>query len=183
MLTLLQHIVQDVVTAPSFREALDTLVRDVNEALGTEVCSVFIRRGEESGYLFAANEGLNREAVGKSTMAMGEGLVGLVGERAEPVNLEDAVEHPRYHYMPEVGEEPFHAFLGVPIIHHRRVLGVLVVQQRQRRRFDESEEAFLITLSAQLATVIAHAEAMGDIQLLTNEEYERVDARFEGLPG
>ncbi|MDP6375045.1 MAG: phosphoenolpyruvate--protein phosphotransferase [Pseudomonadales bacterium] len=183
MLTLLQHIVQDVAAAPSFREALDLLVRDVNEALGTEVCSVYIRNAEDSGYLFAANEGLNREAVGKSTMRLGEGLVGLVGGRAEPVNLEDAVAHPQYHYMPEVGEEPFHAFLGVPIIHHRRVLGVLVVQQRERRKFDESEEAFLITLSAQLATVIAHAEATGDVQELTNAEHERVDARFEGLAG
>ena len=39
----------------------------------------------------------------------------------------------------------------------------MVVQHEQQRRFDEGEEAFLITLSAQLAGVIASAEATGAI--------------------
>jgi phosphotransferase system enzyme I (PtsP) len=93
----------------------------------------------------------------------GEGLVGLVAEREEPVNLEDAELHPNFQLLPDIGEEPFHAFLGVPIIHQREVLGVLVVQQARRRRFDESEEAFLVTMSAQLAGVIAHALVTGDV--------------------
>ena len=54
--------------------------------------------------------------------------------------------------------------MGVPIIHQRRLLGVLVVQQAERRRFDESDEAFLVTLSAQLAGVIAHAQATGVVE-------------------
>jgi phosphotransferase system, enzyme I, PtsP len=102
--------------------------------------------------------------VGKLSLTLDQGLTTLVAERAEPINLENATEHPRFHYMPEIGEEPFNAFLGVPVIHHRQVLGVLVVQQRDKRRFDESEEAFLVTLAAQLATVMAHAEATGDIK-------------------
>jgi phosphotransferase system enzyme I (PtsP) len=79
------------------------------------------------------------------------------------VNLEDAELHPNFQLLPDIGEEPFHAFLGVPIIHQRQVLGVLVVQQARRRRFDESEEAFLVTMSAQLAGVIAHALVTGDV--------------------
>ena len=43
-------------------------------------------------------------------------------------------------------------------------MGVLVVQQKERRQFDEGEEAFLVTMSAQLAGVIAHAEATGSIR-------------------
>ena len=61
----------------------------------------------------------------------------------------------------ETGEERYASFLGAPIIHHRRVMGVLVIQQKERRQFDEGEEAFLVTMSAQLAGVIAHAEATG----------------------
>ena len=44
-------------------------------------------------------------------------------------------------------EEAYNAFLGVPIIHQRRVLGVLCSSGLQRR-FDASEEAFLVTLFA-----------------------------------
>jgi len=90
-----------------------------------------------------------------------------VASRAEPVNLEHAETHPRFAYFPETGEERFSSFLGAPIIHQREVLGVLVVQQQERRRFDESEEAFLITVSAQLAGVIAHADATGELVRIT----------------
>lgn len=187
MLTTLRRIVQDVADAESFKIALGILVHEVRNTLGTEVCSVYLLSPDRKRYLFVANEGLNTDAVGKLSLGLNEGLVALVAERAEPINLSDAAHHPRFHLLPEIGEEAFNAFLGVPVIHQRRVLGVLVVQQRDQRRFDESEEAFLVTLSAQLATVIAHAEATGDIARLledgSGEPAAREDAMFKGVPG
>ncbi len=183
MLTLLRQIVQDVDRARSFRDALAVIVREVRKALGTEVCSVYLKRPGGAQYLFAANEGLNADLVGRATIDEGVGLVGLVGKRAEPINLEVASRHPRYHYMPEIGEEPFNAFLGVPIIHHRQVLGVLIVQQRAKRRFDESEEAFLVTLSAQLAALVARAEAVGDMEAFLNAESPKTNLKIPGLAG
>ena len=186
MLMRLRRIVQDVAAAPSFREALQIIVHDVRETLGTEVCSVYLRSPDEKSFLFVANEGLNTDAVGKLSLGLNEGLVTLVAERAEPINLDDASHHPRFHFVPEIGEEAFNAFLGVPVIHHRRVLGVLVVQQREQRRFDESEEAFLVTLSAQLATVVAHAEATGDVAKLIEDggsDGLREDTLFRGVAG
>ena len=182
-LNQLRAIVQDVSAAPTFPKALEVMVREVRAALGTEVCSLYLRMPDRGQYLFAANEGLNQDAVGRATIDEGFGLVGLVGERAEPVNLEAASEHPRYFHMPEMGEEPFKAFLGAPIIHHREVLGVLVVQQREKRRFDEGEEAFLLTLSAQLAAVIAHAEAVGDMANFINASDDRQDLKIQGIAG
>lgn len=187
MLTTLRRIVQDVAAASSFQEALRIIVHDVQEALGTEVCSIYLLSPEADRYLFVATEGLNQEAVGHLSLELDQGLTTLVAERAEPINLENASEHPRFHYIPEVGEEPFNAFLGVPVIHHRQVLGVLVVQQREKRRFDEGEEAFMVTLAAQLATVIAHAEATGDIQKIFDAQVGRVsdlnDVMFRGVAG
>ncbi len=187
MLTTLRRIVQDVAAASSFQEALRIIVHDVREALGTEVCSIYLLSPEGDRYLFVATEGLNQDAVGKLSLSLDQGLTTLVAGRAEPINLENASEHPRFHYIPEIGEEPFNAFLGVPVIHHRQVLGVLVVQQRDKRRFDESEEAFLVTLAAQLATVMAHAEATGDIQKIFDVFGGRVseasDVMFRGIAG
>jgi len=186
MLTTLRRIVEDVSEAGSFKEALNILVHEVRESLGTEVCSVYLLSPDGKRYQFVANEGFNSDAVGKLSLGLNEGLVALVAERAEPINLSDAINHPRFHLIPGIGEEAFNAFLGVPVIHHRRVLGVLVVQQREQRRFDESEEAFLVTLSARLATVIAHAEATGDIAKLIEDgtsDHGRADAIFKGVPG
>ncbi|MFU8814212.1 MAG: phosphoenolpyruvate--protein phosphotransferase [Pseudomonadales bacterium] len=187
MLTTLRRMVQDVAAASTFQEALRIIVRDVREALGTEVCSVYLLSPEADRYLFVATEGLNQDAVGKLSLDLDQGLTTLVAERAEPINLENATEHRRFHYIPEIGEEPFNAFLGVPVIHHRQVLGVLVVQQRDKRRFDESEEAFLVTLAAQLAAVIAHAQATGDIKKLFDASRGQVsdvqDLMLRGVAG
>ncbi|MDO2147756.1 hypothetical protein Q2435_25050, partial [Escherichia coli] len=63
------------------------------------------------------------------------------------------------------------------------VMGVLVVQQKERRQFDEGEEAFLVTMSAQLAGVIAHAEATGSIRGLGKLGKGIQEAKFVGVPG
>jgi len=184
MLSILRSLVQEVNSARDLQEALEIIVSRVQKAMGTEVCSVYLLDPATNRYILMATEGLYRKAVGQVSLAYSEGLVGLVGSREEPINLEDAPSHPRYRYFPETGEERFRSFLGVPIIHHRRVLGVLVVQQRESSRcFDEGEEAFLVTVSAQLAGVIAHSEATGAISGLSLTGEETHDVSFNGVPG
>ncbi len=182
MLDILRRIIQEVNRASDLDAVLNIIVERVREAMETEVCSIYLKDETDQRFVFMATRGLNPQAVGKVSMGVDEGLVGYVGERAEPINLEDAQHHPRNRFFEEIGEESFHAFLGVPIIHHRKILGVLVVQQQQTRKFDESEEAFLITLSAQLAGVIAHAEATGSL-LLRDDDNERVSTHFKGMQG
>jgi phosphotransferase system enzyme I (PtsP) len=182
MLDALRSIIQEVNRAVSLPDILDIIVERVRDTMQTEVCSIYLWNSASERYEFMATRGLNQAVVGQLSLGPHEGLVGYVGERAEPINLEDAQNHPRNQFLEEIGEAPFHAFLGVPIIHHRKIQGVLVVQQKETRRFDESEEAFLITLSAQLAGLIAHAEATGSL-LLRDEHDDVVSTRFSGMPG
>lgn len=184
MLSTLRSIVQKVNSARDLREALDIIVTMVQSAMDTEVCSVYLTDPETNRYILMATEGLNKSAVGQVSLGHSEGLVGLVGVREEPINLEDAPSHPRYRYFPETGEERYKSFLGVPIIHHRKVLGVIVVQQQQNKRcFDEGEEAFLVTVSAQLAGVIAHSEATGVIGGRNLTGASAADVCFQGVAG
>ena len=179
---ILRRVVQEVLSAGDLKTSLDIMVEQVRREMRTQVCSVYLKDESRQKYVFMATRGLNVDAVGLVTLELDEGLVGLVGERAEPINLEDAQSHPRNRHIVDLGEEPFHSFLGVPIIHHRRILGVLVVQQKEARRFDESEEAFLITLSAQLAGVIAHAIVSGDLSL-GGSSSDISSREFRGLSG
>jgi phosphotransferase system enzyme I (PtsP) len=183
MLTQLRTIVQEVNAAKDLQSALKIIVHRVRETLQTQVCSVYLLDSDINSNVLMASEGLNPEAVGRVSLEVGEGLVGLVAKHAEPINLRDASLHPSFYYLKETGEENFHAFLGVPIIHHRSVLGVLVVQHEDKRRFDEGEEAFLITLSAQLAGVIAHAEATGAIEGISPSGQRTSDTIFAGVSG
>lgn len=183
MLNTLRKIVQEVNAAKDLKAALGIIVQRVKETMGTQVCSVYLLDPESNRFVLMATDGLNKRSIGKVSMAPSEGLVGLVGTREEPLNLENASEHPRYRYFAETGEKRYASFLGSPIIHHRRVMGVLVVQQKERRQFDEGEEAFLVTMSAQLAGVIAHAEATGSIRGLGRQGKGIQEAKFVGVPG
>lgn len=182
MLDVLRKIVQEVNAAPDLDAVLDLIVRRIQRATRTQVCSVYLL-DEDRHFCLMATKGLNPAAIGRVRLPPGKGIVGLVADRAEPINLEDATVHPAYRFLKDTGEEKFHAFLGVPVIHQRAVLGVLVVQQQERRRFDESEEAFLVTLSAQLAGVIAHAEATGSIIRSAQNSQKGRDRRFMGVAG
>ncbi|KJS07934.1 MAG: phosphoenolpyruvate-protein phosphotransferase [Gammaproteobacteria bacterium BRH_c0] len=188
MLDSLRSIVQEVNSARDFGSVLDIIVKRVRKTTDTGVCSIYLHDPVSDKYILAATEGLNPEAVGNIRLAAGEGLVGLVAAKAEPINLDAAESHPNFAYFPESGEERFRSFLGAPVIHHRKVLGVLVVQQAARRRFDESEEAFLVTVSAQLAGVIAHASATGQLTRQLSPDLvlsggERVFRGVASVPG
>ena len=97
MLEKLRKIVQDVDSAPNFAAALETMVKSVRETMGTEVCSVYLMDEKAGRYLLVATEGLSQDAVGNVSLAMNEGLVGLCGAREEPINLDNASAHPKYH--------------------------------------------------------------------------------------
>ena len=98
-----------------------------------------------------ATTGLERSAVGKVAMSVGEGLTGMVIEKLEPVMVIDAMSHPRYKFFPETGEERYHSFLGVPILERGTPLGVLVVQTLRRRKFSATEVRLLRAIAAQVA--------------------------------
>ncbi len=158
MLTRLREIVEKVASAPRLNEALDILVTDICLAMDTEVCSVYLADSDRRCYYLMATKGLKKPRGRTITLAFDEGIVGLVGRLAEPINLADAQKHPSFKYVPAVKEERFRAFLGVPIIQRRQLLGVLVVQQREHRQYDESEESFLVTLATQMAGILSQSQ-------------------------
>lgn len=184
MLTILRHIIEEVSSAQRFSEALDIMVKRIANALATQACSIFLLDRHHGEYVLVATQGLNPKAVNKVRVPINKGLIGLVGEREEPINIDDATKHPRFLHVAEAGEEAYRAFLGTPVIYHRQVLGVLIVQQEEPRRYDESEEAFLVTLATQLAAIIAHAEATGALaELMEHSKGRRHDLVYSGVPG
>ncbi len=181
MLATLRRLVNEVNAARDLNQALEIIVRRVKQEMTADVCSVYLLDPASDHYVLMASDGLNPAAVGRVRFPRGEGLVSLVGETEEPINLDNAPDHPRYRYIAETGEARYHAFLGVPIIHHRQVMGILVVRQHSQRLFAEDEVSFLLTVASQLAGAIAHAEASGGIQLPGDGSIMR--RPLEGLPG
>jgi phosphotransferase system enzyme I (PtsP) len=152
--TLLRRLREIMAEQTSAQTRLDKLVTVIAANMVAEVCSIYLRRAGRSLELFAT-EGLNAAAVHNTRMRAGEGLVGLVVETGDPVNLSDAPSHPKFSYRPETGEDPYHSFLGVPIVRGGQVFGVLTVQNRASRTYAEEEVEALQTVAMVLAEVVA----------------------------
>jgi phosphotransferase system enzyme I (PtsP) len=158
MLTTLRRIVLEFSQEAELQNALERMVYRVKKAMQTDCCSIYLADYHHQHFVLMASDGLAKSSQGQVSIGFSEGLVGLVGQREEPLNIADAQQHQDFVHAPEVEEDEFNAFLGTPIIHQRKVLGILSIQQTESRQFTENDEAFLVTLSAQLASALANAE-------------------------
>src|ERR1700722_9867426 len=151
---LLRRLREIMAEQTSAQMRLDKLVALIASNMVAEVCSIYLRRAGKMLELFAT-EGLNPTAVHATRLREGEGLVGLVAETAEAVNLSDAPADPHFSYRPETGEDPYRSFLGVPIVRGGQVFGVLTVQNKAERIYAEEEVEALQTVAMVLAEVVA----------------------------
>ncbi len=157
---------------------LDRIVRLIAANMVAEVCSIYVRLTDGSFELYAT-EGLRKEAVHKTHMKPGEGLVGLVARNGEHVNLPDAQSHPAFSYRPETSEEIYQSFLGMPIIRGGRTIGVLTVQNAIARTYSEEEVEVLQTIA--MVTAEMMASLLESLNVVTAEARRGQSQTIKGI--
>jgi len=158
---------------------LDMVTRIVAVSMVAEVCSLYLSRKSGEMELFAT-EGLDPAAVHVTRMKPGEGLVGEIMRTGRPLNLSDAPSHAAFSYRPETGEDPFHAFMGVPLLRGGRAIGVIVVQNRTSRVYAEDEVEDLQIIAMVLAEMVAAGELIDPTQLKDVEIAPQRPERIKG---
>ena len=133
---LLLREVRDVMLrqADSPQSRLDALTHTIAKALSSDVCSIYLARPGDILELFASF-GLKQSSVHVTRLRVGEGLVGEVASTRLALNLAEPQTHPKFVYRPETGEELYHSFVGVPLLHSHKTIGVLVIQSKTARSF------------------------------------------------
>jgi len=190
LLLTLEEISQLVSHSHNPHETLGNIVRLIQGRFCTDVSSVYVLEPESGELVLAATIGLDQSGVGRVRMRLDEGLTGLVAERMSPIMEPDAFIHPRFKYFPEAGEDPYHSFLGVPLIESGIVQGVLVVQTMERRPFSPNEIRMLVTVGSQLAPLVSGARmlervASADVdtrEAFATEEESRTPRWLSGCP-
>jgi phosphotransferase system enzyme I (PtsP) len=162
------------------QERLNQVVKIVAADMVAEVCSCYVMRAGEVLELFAT-EGLRPEAVHRTRLRVGEGLVGVIAATARALALADAQSHPDFAYRPETGEEIYHSLMGVPILRGGRVLGVLVVQNRTQRNYTEDEIEALQTIAMVLAELAASGELVSPVELQPSNGIGLLPVRLDGV--
>ncbi|WP_299427871.1 phosphoenolpyruvate--protein phosphotransferase [uncultured Shimia sp.] len=143
------------------QERLDKITHLIATSMGTEVCSIYLFRDEETLEL-CATEGLNAAAVHQTRMRVGEGLVGRVARTSKVVNTDDAPSAKGFRYMPETGEEIYSSFCGVPVQRLGDNLGVLVVQSKDKRGYSPDEVYALEVVAMVLAEMTELGAFIGE---------------------
>jgi len=177
--SLLRQIREALASGGPAQARLDTVVRIIARSMVAEVCSLYMRRAAGDIELFAT-EGLDPEAVHVTRLKTGEGLVGEIMRLGRPLNLSDAPNHPAFSYRPETGEDPFHAFLGVPLLRGGRAIGVLVVQNRTERVYTDDEVEDLQIVAMVLAEMVAGGELISEGELKGVELAPHKPERLKG---
>jgi phosphotransferase system, enzyme I, PtsP len=177
---LLRRLRDIMAGSGSAQQRLDRIVHIIAMEVVAEVCSVYVMRAGEVLELFAT-EGLRPEAVHRTRLRVGEGLVGVIAATARPLALADAQSHPDFAYRPETGEEIFHSLMGVPILRGNRVLGVLVVQNRTLRRYTDDEIEVLQTIAMVVAELAASGELVNPLEIARIQAGTLLPARLVGV--
>jgi phosphotransferase system, enzyme I, PtsP len=176
---LLRRLRDIMAGSGSAQERLDRIVRVVAAEMVAEVCSAYVMRAGEVLELFAT-EGLRAEAVHRTRLRVGEGLVGIIAATARPLALADAQSHPDFAYRPETGEEIYHSLMGMPILRSGRVRGVLVVQNRTPRHYTEDEIEILQTIAMIVAELIASGELVNPLEMAESRSAS-MPVRLDGI--
>lgn len=135
---LLRRLRDTMAEESAGQERLDKITHLIADSMGTEVCSIYLFRDDETLEL-CATEGLKAAAVHQTRMRLGEGLVGRVAKTGNIINTADAPQTKGFRFMPETGEEIYSSFLGLPIQRLGEKLGVLVVQSKDARQYSGDE--------------------------------------------
>lgn len=154
---LLRQLRETMAEPLASQARLDKIVGLIADNMRADVCSFYVLRDDGALELFATR-GLKAESVHMTTLRLGEGLVGLIASEAEPLSLDDAPSHPGFAYRPETGEDKYNSFLGVPVLRAGQTLGVLVVQNAERRHYGEDETEAMLTTATILAEMIATSD-------------------------
>lgn len=136
-------------------ERIARAISHLKQATGVDVCTL-MRRSRKTGDLYLqATDGLATRKLGERVLSANEGLAGIVARTNKPLAVRDGPSHPEFRYIPNIREDIFHSYLGVPVISAKQVIGVLVVQTARPRDFSREDIALLSSVSRQIGRIAA----------------------------
>ena len=139
---------------------LTQIVGLVADHLHCDVCSIYLYEDKTQELVLQATTGLAPQSVGRVRMKITEGLTGMALRELRPVREQAASDNPNFKPFQGINEEPFEAFLAVPIQRGLEKIGVLVVQRGREHAFDDEDVLAVKATTSQLAGAIENARIL-----------------------
>lgn len=160
-LKIVQEISDLVNKSTGLNTILRRVVNKVASSLHFDVVSVYIWDEEKNHLYLRSTRGLSVNPLKDPiTLKPNEGLTGLVYQTSRPLTAMPASKHKRYKYFPEIGEEEYESYIGVPILLQNRCIGVLVGQTKEKRVINPAEEMLFEIIASRLAGLLEVADRL-----------------------
>lgn len=130
--------------------------------------------------LFAAY-GYPEDLSHKISFRIGQGIIGIVAQNQCSLALSDVSKHPAYSPMPEIKEDEYRTFIGVPLIRWNRTIGVIALQNKKKHTYSPADKEILETISMVLSEIVASDEMSAYKESLIRERGQTGRERYKGL--
>ena len=159
------------------------VITETTEAMGVDVCSVYLRAPGTDDLVLTATNGLSQTGVGRVRLRVGEGVTGWAALERRPITVADVRGEARFRWLPGVDQARFVSMCSVPIISADRLVGVLNVQTDVHRDFDAGAVDLLSAIAAQVAGVLERSslQARLEDQVADLRRSEEIHRRFTEL--
>lgn len=158
-------------------DILRQVVAITADIMKADVCSIYLYDAGKDVLILAATKGLKDDAVGRVTINPGEGITGRAAKQGRTVSVSDVTRDKRNVYIPITGEEEYRSLLSVPLKFQGELVGVINVQTREPRRFQQTERRLLKTVAHLISGLIRNARLYESV-LSAKSELERTQEKL-----
>ena len=155
---VLHRISESISNTLDLEAVLKHIVEVVVEATKAEACLLYLLSESREELILRASKNPHPKLIGRITIGLGEGITGWVArERTRVVIPSNASDDPRFKFFHNLPEDRYQAFVSVPIMAKKEVVGVINVQHKRPRRYRPDELALLSTIANQVGGAIENA--------------------------
>ena len=144
---------------------LKHIVEVVVEVTKADACLLYLLSDSQDELILRASKNPHPKLIGRITIGLGEGITGWVAqERTRVVIQSNANDDPRFKIYHNLPEDRYQAFVSVPIMAKKEVVGVINVQHKRPKRYQPDEIMLLSTIANQVGGAIENARLYDQMQ-------------------
>lgn len=155
---ILHRISDSISNTLDLEAVLRHIVDVVVEVTNADACLLYLLSDTKDELVLRASKNPHPKLIGRITIGMGEGITGWVArERTSVVIPSSASDDSRFKFFHNLPEDRYQAFVSVPILTKKEVVGVINVQHKRPRRYEADELTLLNTIANQVGGAIENA--------------------------
>ena len=155
---VLHRISQSISSTLDLESVLTHIVEVVVEVTKADSCLLYLVSENRDELVLRSSKNPHPTLIGRTALGLGEGITGWVAQEQVPVVIpRHASDDPRFKFFHDLPEDRYQAFVSLPIVTKGNVIGVINVQHKRTKRYQDAELALLSTIANQVGGAIENA--------------------------